>query len=79
MRSKAIKKVDQKMDEIRSAARYNKSFWTLIISMVLAAVCLIHIEASRAKPNELTGTSTITVERIPSSEARTMGIISRNH
>lgn len=70
----------QKMDEMRTVAGYNKGFWTLVVALVFASICLIHIETSRAKPNELiSGSSPVTVERIPSSEARKMGVEPRNN
>ncbi len=65
----------KKLDQVRSVAGYNKGFWTMILAAVFAAVCLIHIETSRAKQaDNMTDNSKVTIERIPASEARHMGI-----
>jgi hypothetical protein len=56
------------------------SFWTFVIAAVFAAVCLVHINTSRAKQADKTsGHSQVTVERIPAVEARRMGVESRNN
>jgi hypothetical protein len=54
--------------------RNTRNFWGLVVVLAFAAVCLIHIQSSRAKSNEAVKKSQITVERIPCVEARKMGI-----
>ena len=60
-------------------ASYGKGYWTLIVGLIFATLCLIHIETSRAKATDFTDHSRVTVERMPSSEAREMGVVPRNH
>jgi len=74
-----VKPAFKKMEQVRSVAGYNKGFWTLMITMVFAVICLVHIETSRAKTQTQTRAGSVTVERIPSAEARRMGVDPRNN
>jgi hypothetical protein len=75
-----VKPALKKIDQVRSTAGYNKGFWTLIVTMVFAVVCLIHIETSRAKTQESRNpAATITVERLQSAEAKRLGVDPRNN
>ena len=69
----------QKIEQVRTVGGYNKGFWTLVLTLVFATVCLIHIETSRGKPLTETEIPKITVERLPSSEARRLGVDPRNN
>ena len=70
----------KKVDQVRTVAGYNKKgFWTLMVTLVFAAICLIHIETSRAKTQEPGQINPITVERLPSAEAKRMGVDPRNN
>jgi hypothetical protein len=80
MGKSSFNKFDKKMQQIRSTAGYDqKGFWTLIVTMVFAVVCLIHIETSRAKTQEAPQARAVTVERLPSSEAKRLGVDPRNN
>jgi hypothetical protein len=75
-----VKPTIRKIEHVRSVAGYNKGFLTLLLAAFCAMVFLIHEESSRAKPAELTAEAPkVTVERIPTSEARQMGVVSRNN
>ena len=74
-----VKSSIEKIEQVRTQAGYNKGFWTLLVAVAFAVICLIHIETSRAKPAEPARGQKVTVERIPSSEARKMGVVSRNN
>ena len=56
-----------------------RAFWVLILGVVLVAIFFnrigVNSQFAQAKPED----HHVTVERIPSSEARGMGIDSRNH
>ena len=62
-----------------SSVKSSRRFWSLIITMVFAVVCLVHIETSRAKTQERAQVKPITVERLPTAEAKRMGVDPRNN
>jgi hypothetical protein len=62
----------KKFDQVR--------FWSMLLIIVFAAVCLVHTNTSRAKQaDRAVRHPQITVERIPALEARRMGIEPRNN
>ena len=72
----AIKKIEQ----VGSTVGYGKGFWALLVGLAFASFCLIHIETSRARPQNVTlEDHRVTVERLPSAEALKMGVEPRNH
>ncbi len=73
------KTIAKKMEVSAMGTSYEKGYWTLIVGLVFAALCVVQIETSRAKSRDFTDLSKITVERLPASEARTLGVDIRNH
>ena len=69
----------RKIEQVRTTAGYGKGFWALLVCLAFASFCLIHIETSRARPLEMHQDHQVTVERLPSSEARKLGVEVRNH
>ena len=67
----------EKIERVGSRAGYGKGFWALLVCLAFASFCLIHIETSRARDQVAADDHEVTVERIPSSEARSLGIESR--
>ncbi len=70
----------KKIEQVGTRAGYGKGFWALIVCLAFASFCLIHIETSRARDqNVVVEDRRVTVERLPSSEARKLGVDARNH
>ena len=58
---------------------YERGLWFLIGCSGFAIFLLLAMESSRAKPSSFGFTPKVTVEKVPSDEARSMGLTYRNN